>query len=72
MSIGMSMSESKAWQHSIPQGVLDSVIFLDSIRFTPPTWTQPASPSSPRLKRRNVLPESGWPVVDIFATGEEA
>jgi len=71
MSIGMSMSESKAWQHSIPQDVLDSVIFMDSIRFTPPTWNHPVSPSSPKLKRR-ALPESGWPRVDIFATGEEA
>jgi hypothetical protein len=71
MSIGMSMLETKSWQHGIPQETLDSVIFMDSIRFTPPTWTQPSSPSSPKLKRR-ALPETGWPTVDIFATGEEA
>jgi len=72
MSIGMGLSESKSWQHDIPQETLDSIIFLDSLRFTPPTWIQTSPPSSPRLKRRQSLPSTGWPTVDIFVTGEDA
>lgn len=68
----MGLSESKAWQHGIDQATLDSVIYLDNIRFTPLPKTQRSPPSSPKLKRQDPLPTTGWPTADIFATGEDA